>query len=136
MKQALVASALIAGVTASASASLFAQNPNGSNGLFADSTGDAPLQQIADDFVLTANATVGAVTFWGGYFNDNNAYADDFTVKIYEDSAGEPGAELLSTTLSNLVRTDTGTDLFGVDEYRYEADLTTVFNATAGVSYF
>lgn len=135
MNHAVPASVSFSVLAASASATLFSQNANQASAYIADATSHVG-GEVADDFVLAADASIGSIRFWGGYFDSNVPYADDFTVRIYERTgAGLPGAELLTTTLSSLVRTDTGVDAFGIDEYMYEADLDTAFSATAGVEY-
>lgn len=114
---------------------LFEQLPDQVNAYNSDSSGTHPNQWQVENFSLGSDATIGAIEFWGMYIPTN---ADDnFTIKIYADDLGLPGGVLLTTSLSNLSKTDTGLDLFGkFDEYMYTADLTTFFDADAGTTYW
>lgn len=75
--------------------------------------------------MLGSAQTVNQIIFWGGYYPGNTPLAvDDFTVNIYHDNAGVPGTSVYSQ--SGVVptdRTDTGVDLFGVDEYLFTLNL-------------
>ena len=45
----------------------------------------------ADNFSLQQNAsTIGGFQWFGGYAGDSVKPTDDFTIRIYEDSAGNP----------------------------------------------
>ncbi len=131
---------ILAGITAMAAASsamagtdFVIQNPDQINGLFADSTGSSPNQRVADNFVSEASWSLEYISFWGGYFPINTPVVDSFTIEFYADVAGLPGGTAVhTTTLTNLVRTDTGIDIFGVDEYRYDADFAAPVNLGAG----
>jgi MYXO-CTERM domain-containing protein len=124
--------------TATASANdVFSQLPDGINGYFADSTGSFPAQRVADDFSLGAGTTIRSLTFWGGYFPHQASIPDDdFTLTLYSDGGGIPGGVIHSTSLSALSRTDTGIDLFGTDEYIYNANLTTPVAVSGSTTYF
>ena len=107
--------------------------PNQVNGFFADSSGGVPNQSIADSFLNDATWTIEYMSFWGGYFPFISPLADSFTIEFYADAGGLPGGAPVHTTgLSNLVRTDTGIDIFDTDEYKYDADLSIPASLGAG----
>lgn len=101
--------------------------------------------QTADDFSLTANATVRKIRFWGGYFNGVPAPISSFNVLIYADAGGQPtgtpgdptGTALHSFTVSATV-VDTGASISGASSniFRYDFDLGAGFLATAGTTYW
>ena len=104
------------------------QAPNQSNGIFSDpgcSLCFSGQQSIADNFVLGSSLKVNRIVLWGGYYPGNTPLAvDDFTVIIYRDNAGVPGTVVYNRDgIVSTERTDTGVDLFGVDEYRFTLDL-------------
>ncbi|MCH8823961.1 MAG: PEP-CTERM sorting domain-containing protein [Planctomycetes bacterium] len=131
----LIGSAAFAG-TANAGLVLYSQLPDQANGWFADSSGSNANFRHADSFSLGSAATIGQIEFWGAYLPANMAVPDNFTINIFADDLGLPGNALLTTSLSNLTRTDTGVDFFGFDEYMYTAELTTFFAADAGTTYW
>jgi hypothetical protein len=106
------------------------QAPNQVNGIFSDCNcaGCASgAQVLADNFtVVSAGPTYGIteIVMWGGYFPENIPNTtDDFTIIIYEDAAGAPGAVVYTATgLLPTTRTSTGIVLFGVDEYLFTFD--------------
>ena len=107
-----------------AAAQIVSQAPNGVNGFFADTTFS---QSMADNFSAGGGgASLGLLTWYGGYFPSNTIVADDFAIRIHGDAGGLPDGSASFLNLSNVTpdsRTDTGTDLFGVDEFVYTFDL-------------
>ncbi|MEZ5313619.1 MAG: hypothetical protein R2862_08200 [Thermoanaerobaculia bacterium] len=110
---------------------LLVQAPNQSNGLFSDANCAAcgtGQQSIAEDFVLAADATIGQIVMWGGYFPGNQIPnpADSFTVIFHSDSASLPGGSVASETLVPTSAVTTGVTLFGVSELEIVFDITPV----------
>lgn len=84
-------------------------------------------QQWADDFSLPAAATVGGVSWWGGYDTANGGLedsgSDDFRVRVYSDIAGT-GSVLHEFGSVSVMRTATAlVDAAGNSVYRYDLDL-------------
>lgn len=136
---------------AAGSTNALTQPPNQSNGLFSDSDCDIcpnGQQVLADNFVLGSPLVVNQIVLWGGYHPGNTPLAvDDFTVIIHQDNVGIPGTVVYSESgIVPTERTDTGVDLFGVDEYRFTLDLPNpstlpagtywveIFNDTTGIT--
>jgi len=109
---------------------LLDQAPNQVNGVFSDCLCVAcgsGMQVLADNFVVsTASPTFGIteIVMWGGYFTENIPNTtDDFTITIFEDAAGIPGAVVYTASaLLPTTRVTTGVVLFGVDEYMFTFD--------------
>ncbi|RLE20556.1 MAG: hypothetical protein DRJ65_17970 [Acidobacteria bacterium] len=106
------------------------QAPNQVSGVFSDEDCDicGQPQVLAENFtVITAGMgfDLEQIVIWGGYFDDNIPLAvDDFDVLVHSDAAGIPGAVVCTeTSIVPTSRTDTGVDLFGVDEYIVTLDL-------------
>jgi hypothetical protein len=134
LKVCMCAAGLAVGLLAGTSSAqiIIMQAPNQVNGLFADTTFP---QSMADDFVLGGDASLGMLTWYGGYFPSNTTVPDDFAIRIHGDSGGLPDGGAAFLNLGGVTpdsRTDTGIDLFGVDEYMYTFDLGGV-NLGAGV---
>ena len=106
------------------------QQPNQSNGVFSDWSYP---QILAENFVLTADASISQLVTWGGYFNANVPMDTDYiTVIIHADDTGAPGAELYNEADVASVREQTGLVLFGVDEWKHTLTLATPVALTAG----
>jgi hypothetical protein len=105
---------------------------NFSNGFFADA--GFP-QWCAEDFILSSDVTNMTVEWLGGYF-PNGFILDNFTIDVYNDAAGLPGALITSIPLGAAVNAmDTGTDAFGADVYSYSADISMPAALVAGTTY-
>lgn len=116
---------------------LIDQQPNQINGLMNDFDCDicgTGQQSIAEDFVLAATETIGQIVIWGGYFPTNvPLVTDNYTVIFHADAAGIPGAVVApAETNVPTTRVDTGTDLFGVDEYQFTLTLANPVTLTPG----
>jgi hypothetical protein len=114
----------------------FVETANG--GYFA-STPTGYLQY--DSFVLTANATVTSVSWYGVDLNELLGWTPvnptSFTVTIHADAGGAPGAQLSFTTVEDSAgATDTGIDLLGLNLFSYNGTLAAPFAATAGTRYW
>ena len=84
---------------------------------------------VADDFTLGAGAnTVYDVHWTGAYaFSNTPSATDNFTLQVYADAAGTPGALLHTVLLGNGVnRVDTGIDIFGFDLYSYSTNISPI----------
>lgn len=115
---------------------IFEQPPNQVNGIFSDADCDfcgSGVQVIADDFVLSASANIGEIQMYGGYFPTNvPSDPDDFTVIFHENAAGIPGTSISTEASVASSKTDTGVDLFGVDEYLFTLSLNKAVFLTPG----
>ncbi|MCG3122088.1 MAG: hypothetical protein GIKADHBN_00465 [Phycisphaerales bacterium] len=131
----LAALGLSMGAATTQAATLFEQLPNYVNAYFSDYSGNFPDQEMADNFVLASNNTIGQVGFWGAYY-PHNVPSDNFTVNIYADGGGIPGTLLSSESGTAASRVDTGNDAFGVDVYEYNIVLNSPFAATGGTQYW
>jgi hypothetical protein len=103
-------------------------------------------QILAEDFVVLDGETVWGVEIEGGYFPDDLATFDIFTVKIYDDAGGAPGAPQYSYSPGSVTvtHTATGDTVVGTTVYRIELRLpsaavlapgtywVTVYNDTTG----
>ncbi|KAB2966144.1 MAG: hypothetical protein F9K18_06010 [Thermoanaerobaculia bacterium] len=112
------------------------QAPNQVNGLFADSTCErcgTGQQSIAENFTLAAPATIGQITFWGGYFNTDTPLATDvLRVLVHADASGLPGAVVYDESNVASTRVQTGVILFGVHEWEFTLTLAAPVNLTPG----
>lgn len=126
--------AALAGV-ASSQTIVFENLPDRTNGGVADNSGFAPENRAADNFSLASNKTIGSIQFWGLWFN-NLVGVENFTAVFYGDEGGSPGSVLATISLTNVVSSTTGIDVFGFDEYLHTADLATAFDAEAGSTYY
>lgn len=101
----------------------------------------------ADDFTLTADATVGSVRWWGlseGRFRDDLGNFDAFTIEFYlADQSGPdplPGILIASTTLTlgltDPTLTGRADPANGAFEYAHAANLDAPVHLLAGQTYF
>ncbi|MEM7455934.1 MAG: PEP-CTERM sorting domain-containing protein [Planctomycetota bacterium] len=90
---------------------------------------------MADDFVVFSTTQVSGIQWTGTYFSTQTPQAfDDFTINIYFDDSGTPGALAESFTPGDDVnRNDSGFDVNGISIYEYSAALD--FTAIAGTQY-
>lgn len=128
-----------AGVSPAWAADLYTQPVANEAGHYSN----AGAMEIADDFMLSSDASISGVRWYGFYGPtvDLSAMTDvDFTVAFLNDAAGLPGTELWRGTLSASF-TDTGLDLVvggdppayaGTAIYQFEAGLPTPIAITAG----
>ena len=105
--------------------------------------------QTFDNFQIAADSTITEVAWQGSYFNTNvndntfnpPANATGFTVALYADSAGEPGALLSSQFFSPAAANETFvaqqafSATLGLGVYNYSAALVP-FAASGGTTYW
>lgn len=98
------AAVALASGTAAQAGTLYTQAWDGTAGLFAsqnDPGGNGNFATVYDNFTLGTASQVTGVTFVGGYFNPGNAgNITNFTLKVYADSAGQPGAAVYTTSIA------------------------------------
>ena len=72
----------------------------------------APINQMADDFILTTGSnSIQDVHWWGFYAFDNTPVTDNFTIRIFDDDAGKPSANSFQTIFTGGPgRVDSGID--------------------------
>ena len=91
----------------------------------------------ATEFELAASATIRSVTFEGTYAMAQTIGTDVFTLQILNDDNVDNGdlpgsAASPPVALEVFSRRDTGIDEFGLDVYRYEANLVAPIELGAG----
>ncbi|MDB5292214.1 MAG: hypothetical protein JWL69_3455 [Phycisphaerales bacterium] len=95
-----------------------------------------PRHEKTQNFVLGAPAQITAAN-WTGVYVSNSAPADNFYVEIFADIGGQPGTTAQALMTGTVVRTDTGTRLFGFyDLYNYSMTPSTPLVLGAGTYYF
>lgn len=89
---------------------------------FADAA-NASFSAAADDFSLVAGSnTIRDIHWWGVYgTNIVSPPVDNFTINIYSDNAGAPGALFSGVTINSVVRTLTANTNGGLPMYAYDA---------------
>ena len=87
---------------------------------------------IAEDFQLLFPAEIHRLRFWGGYDDDAPVATDEFTIRIYENDGGIPGAVLYEEVGAATLRTATGAMFFRNDEYQYDVTLSSPLSLPAG----
>jgi hypothetical protein len=65
---------------------------NGGSGVNASPIGT----EWADSFVMSSASTIKRIVWWGGLDGGTYYEPHDFTIRIYADDAGQPGAEIAS----------------------------------------
>ena len=102
---------------------------------------------IAEDFQFDQPTLISNIEWWGGYGSHASFPSDDnFTVRLYADNGGAPGA-LLQTFIvgDDALRIATGDfvlprppeqDIEGVPEFEYSFSLPTAFLAQANTRYW
>ncbi|MCK5051831.1 MAG: hypothetical protein KAS53_08920, partial [Candidatus Cloacimonetes bacterium] len=109
---------------------LLDQQPNQVNGLFCDAS---YTQVIAENFILGADMTIEGLVIWGGNYPNNIPMADDYlTVAFHTDAAGAIGTMISTEVDVPYTKSQTGVQLFGVDEWIYTLTLATPVDLTAG----
>lgn len=121
---------------------VFFQNPDLNNGAFSsqNDTNNGGLGNFAtcyDNFTLGANTDITGIQWIGAYFNGSPAPISGFTLQIWSDNAGNPGASLWSTAVPGAANeTDIGPDNNGLELFLYGVDGLSGFTATAGTQYW
>ncbi|MCC6229377.1 MAG: PEP-CTERM sorting domain-containing protein [Phycisphaerales bacterium] len=130
----LVAAGVCVGASGAARAGVvFEQLPDYRTAWFSDSSSKF-VQRMAENFTLDTDASIGTITAWGAYLDDN-VVSDHFTVFIYADAGGVPGGILYSGVPAVTSTIDTGVN-FGWNAFRTTLTLDTPFNAVGGVKYW
>jgi V8-like Glu-specific endopeptidase len=106
-----------------------------------DAGGGVSTQQIADNFSVASNSTINGVRLWAVYTGSTFVPpTQSFTVNIFADAAGNPGAAPIYTAnVPGVAVFDTGIVQSGFSPsrplYRYDLNLPN-FAATAGTTYW
>lgn len=99
-------------------------------GLFANNSAS---QNFAHSFVLANDATVARYRLYSaGILN----VGDELVVRLYSDSAGDPGSLLSSQTVSILEKTSLGNVANLGVIYSFDVNLTTPWSLTGGTTYW
>lgn len=110
---------------------VYAQNPAHSVGALSDGVRIT----VADDFQLSEDTTVTRIRWWSGYFGPAPV-PDTFTLRLFADADGHPGALIRTLDLGPISKTRTAFDSGNAPEFEQVADLRTPFLAKAGVRYW
>jgi hypothetical protein len=94
------------------------------NGGVALASDFARAQQEADNFALSQSASVQTIQWWGAYAN-NDMPTDNFTLRFFADTAGNPAqTPFVNVSLAGVTRTATNLlDNLGDTIYAYQATL-------------
>ena len=115
---------------ANAQSQLYDQPPQGPVG---GAGSDGHIITVADDFQLAHSASIQRIVWWGSYSSYHLPVptTDNFTLRLYADQGGHPGALLATFAAGNDVQR------FGtIPFFIYTYDLPTAFQATAGTRYW
>ncbi|HSB01692.1 MAG TPA: hypothetical protein VLE49_13665 [Anaerolineales bacterium] len=138
---------LFSPATASAAGNIaYEQAPGHFGGFDSQFSNAVPESQrivVADEFQLDQPTFITTVTWWG---SPRTFTADTFTIRLYADNAGQPGALLQSFEAVNTM-SETGTgdfvnppdpehDFEGIPEVQFSFDLPTAFLAEANTRYW
>ena len=118
-----------------------------SPGHFGGFSSDGQRITVADEFQLGQSTLIRNITWWGGYLTENlpTPPIDNFTVRLFTDAGGQPGALVQTFAVgNNVVRTATGDFVnppippffAGRPEFKYSFDLPTAFAADANTRYW
>ncbi|MDZ4860416.1 MAG: PEP-CTERM sorting domain-containing protein [Candidatus Hydrogenedentes bacterium] len=111
--------AILIGVLLSGSAGASVIYDNGASVLNFGALGSSGLFPAADNFILAEGFTTITDIHWSGFYLEG-APSDSFTVYIYGDDGGSPGAAPLHTLTDTVERTDSGlNNTIVFDEYNY-----------------
>jgi len=96
-------------------------------------------QQIADNFQLIGDETIGGIGWFGGYFQvaDDETLPRFFKLRIFNDIGGRPSTNPFFEEVVSVAGVDTGTDssFDNSDIFQYTAVITPV-GLTAGIQYW
>ena len=130
--------ATIVALPAMADTTIYSQatDLNGSYASQNDASGFGNFATAYDNFTLGADATITSVNWVGNYFNPGLGSVTGFTLNIYSNAGGAPGALLYSTgdVAGNANETSIGLDNAGNPAFTYT--LGTNFLASAGTEYW
>jgi hypothetical protein len=96
-----------------------------------DFFGGSPGFRTADDFMLSANALITDVHWWGRSVSGGNS----FTFTFYANNGGVPGA-ILGSRVGSLSATTVNVGSSFDPVTFYSSDLVSPFSATAGTTYW
>jgi hypothetical protein len=121
------------GVLAAQDSLFLQQLPDQRDGIYSDAECDAcpSLAQSSgqgftcDNLFPCEDVVIRQVVIWGGYFPSGTPAAEDlFTVRFHQISPSSGATVFLGErVVVPSLREDTGSDVFGVDEYRFVLDL-------------
>lgn len=94
--------------------------------------------QAASNFVLGPENVLADIHWWGGYGISSFSHsADNFTIYIYNDSAGSPGSIAHTVPVGAPNRTDTGSNIgFSLDIFAYDYELPVPIVLPTGIPYW
>ena len=115
---------------------LFSQPWDGTGSLYASQNdtnggGFGNFATVYDNFTLGASATITSVDWVGGYYNGSPSAISGFTLSIWGDSGGQPGALLATTSAGG----NAGETLVSGNIYSYSLGIAG-FAATGGSQYW
>ncbi len=132
-------------ITAAAAETIaYEQSPGHLGGFSTDGQGIT----VADDFQIDHSTLINNITWWGGYGSTNlpTPPTDNFTIRLFADSGGQPGALIQTFAVgNNTSRTATGdfvnppdpnSGFEGRPEFIYSFTLPITFQAEANTRYW
>jgi len=129
---ALASSVLMANTSQAAIA--FQQLPATGNDAYASISAE----QVADNFNVSADGWLDAITWWGSYANTPALPADQFRVSVLsDDGTGKPQITPLTTISDNISRSTTGLiDVAGSEIYRFDIALSSPIGLNSSNTYY
>jgi hypothetical protein len=122
--------------------SVFEQAPWHLGGYSSDGTAIT----VADEFQFVDATPIGRITWWGGYPGLQSPPVDNFTIRIFADNAGQPGAVLETFAVGSGASVAATGDYVnppepefefpGIPEFEYSFTLPETFDAAAGARYW
>jgi len=97
--------------------------------------GYGQLAQLWDNFQLGSSASIGSVTWYGGYWNGAPGPISQFSLSFWSDIGGLPGVPLATYTIAGNAN-ETWVGPYSYQSYLYSANLSSPFQATAGTQYW
>ena len=98
---------------------------------------------VADEFHLSQSTTINKIVWWGGYLNTSPS-TDNFTIRLFADNGGKPGALIQVFSVgNNASRIATGNyvnppspGFVGRPEFSYSFTLFVAFAADGNTRYW
>lgn len=131
MKKTLIVTVLVLAASLAVQAGV-TQPPDQVAGWWSNTTNT---QVMADDFAAPITGQITVVEWWGLFYPSNLPTSDTFTIRVFTDSSGSPGAKI-SDESTAIVPISTGISAAGYDEYYYSMALTAPVALTSGANYW
>jgi hypothetical protein len=133
---------ILGGLSPARAGMIYTQGPDGSGSAVRSQNDTRPggfgnFATVYDDFTLATAASITQVGWSGEYFNPPvRGLITGWTLGIYANNAGQPGALLNSTAISGTANETSLGLVGGFPAYSYLASLGSAFPADAGATYW